>query len=238
MDVAQPMYLLTKRVRIVYAIAAFETSLLILLVFMQPVYMKLVHGVWDRYGTQINPTLSLDVHVLFAIPFLLLVMLQIFLGFIQKPGHAANKLHRRLGSFLLLYTAVFLIITLWNLLVRIDYIVIQLGLFFIIVYVVFFMLRGYRAIKYKDYLKHVDSMMGVFVLSGIAANSRLIGAIYLLIYGHIPNLAFWSLISIAVIISKLLLIYALAGRLKQNILVCLMQVLPICLIYGLLPWPP
>ncbi|MCL9685642.1 DUF2306 domain-containing protein [Legionella maioricensis] len=238
MAIAKPMGSSNKRVRIVYAIATVETSLLILLIFMQPVYTRLVGGIWDRYGSLLKWTLSLDVHVLFAIPFLLLLILQFILGFIQKPGQVSNRIHRRLGLFILLYTPVFLAITIWNVSVRVPYLLLQLTFYFVIIYIVFFLIRGYRAIKNKDYLKHMDSMLGAFVLSGIAATARLVYPLYILIYGHIPISAIWLISTAIFLYTKLFLIYALAGRLKQNILVWLMQAVPIFLIYVVLPWPP
>ncbi len=237
MAIAESMGSSNKRIRIVYAIAAAETSLLILLIFFQPVYMRLVYGIWDRYGSLLQWTLSLDVHVLLAIPFLLLLMMQFVLGFTQKPGHISNRFHRILGTFILLYTPIFLAVTVWNVAVRVPYLVLQLTFYIVIVSIVFFLIRGYRAVRNKNYLKHMDSMLGAFVLSGIAATARLVYPLYISIYGHIPLAAVWLICTAVILYTKLFLIYALAGRLKQNILALLMQTIPIALIYIVLPWP-
>lgn len=230
---------LSKRIRIVYAIAAIETSLLIIVVFIQPVFTRMAQNSWQRYGSLVEWTLSLDVHVALAIPFLILFMIQFSLGLLQKPGNLINKIHRTLGKIILLYTPIFLITSIWNVYVRVPPLLLQLLFYIVITSIAYFLIRGFIAIRQKNYLKHIDSMLGAFILSGIAATARLVYTVFYLKYGSLyVTTAAWLLITSLVLYSKLFLFYALAGRVKQNTSIILIQLLPIVLIFSFLPWPP
>ena len=106
-----------------------------------------------------------------------------------------------------------------------------------IVYMVIFLTRGYIAVRQKNYLKHMDSMLGAFIFIGIAATVRLVYFLFHVEYGYVPvSAAVLLFVSVMIIFFKLLLFYALAGRLKQNILLIAGQILTVVIIYTILPW--
>ena len=107
-----------RRIKIVYGIAVLESTLIILLIFSKPIYVRIVHGFWQRLVTPMKWTLSLDVHVAFAVLFLALLLVQVSIGLLQKPFTKLNHLHRTLGILVLIIAPLFFIATIWNVHVR------------------------------------------------------------------------------------------------------------------------
>lgn len=226
-----------KRVRIVYGIACAETTLSIFLIFSQPMYVRVVHGIWQRWGNPFPWTLSLDVHVFTALIFLILMMWQVTLGLLQKPGNTANKIHPILGRIIFAYAVIFLSVAIWNIHVRVTNTLLFVVLYDVIFFIILFFINGYIAIRQKNYLKHVDSMVGVFIFSGVAAILRIIYIDFVLMYGHLPiSNAFLFLITGSILVGKLFFYYALAGRLKYNIPIVFGMTASIIVIFTIFPW--
>ena len=227
----------SNRVMKIYCIAAIETSLLIFSVFAQPMYSRLFQNNWIRYGTLLDWTLSLDVHVLVSVVFLLMMMLQVALGMLHASGSALGRWHRTTGKILLGYSLIFFAATIWNVWDRVPIVLLQLNFYIVIAGLAAYFIRGLFAIRRKDYSTHIDSMIGAFVLTGVAASARLIYFLYYVFMGTIPISPLWLLITSSILYFKLFLIYGLAGRLKQNWKMITIQFGLILLIYASLPWP-
>ena len=227
----------SNRVMMIYCIAAIETSLLIFSVFAQPMYSRLFQNNWIRYGTLLDWTLSLDVHVLVSVVFLLMMMLQVALGMLHASGSALGRWHRTTGKILLGYSLIFFAATIWNVWDRVPIVLLQLNFYIVIAGLAAYFIRGLFAIRRKDYSTHIDSMIGAFVLTGVAASARLIYFLYYVFMGTIPISPLWLLITSSILYFKLFLIYGLAGRLKQNWKMITIQFGLILLIYASLPWP-
>jgi len=227
----------SNRVMMIYCIAAIETSLLIFSVFAQPMYSRLFQNNWIRYGTLLDWTLSLDVHVLVSVIFLLMMMLQVALGMLHASGSALGRWHRITGKILLGYSLIFFAATIWNVWDRVPIVLLQLNFYIVIAGLAAYFIRGLFAIRRKDYSTHIDSMIGAFVLTGVAASARLIYFLYYVVMGTTPISPLWLLITSSILYFKLFLIYGLAGRFKQNWKMIAIQFGLILLIYASLPWP-
>lgn len=234
---SQPQFKFSKRIKIVYILAVIETSLLISLIFFQPVFTKLYTGHWNRYGMIVQETKSLNYHVLFAVPYLFFFIFQFIFGFLQNKWPLFKQLHRYWGRFILAYTPIFLILTIWNVKVRVPYLLLELTFHITVINIAYFLIRGFWAIKNKKILIHVESMLGAFILSGIAATARLVYFVYLYFFNQPPLTALWLLLASAILYLKLAFVYGLAGRLRQNYIILVCQTLPLILIYIFLPWP-
>lgn len=230
------------RIRMVYSIAAAEIILLIAFIFWQPIYIRLTKGVWQRFGMHMPWTLSLDVHVTCAMIFFILITTQIILGLSQRRGNIANKIHPVLGKITLSFAPIFLAAAGWNVYARMNlegqFDILPFTLFIAtIIFIALFLLRGYLAIRKKNYLLHVDSMMGAFVLTAVAATVRFIMLIFYLIYHRLPETTDgFLLISSLALIANLALFYLLAGRIRQNIITILAMTTTVILIYSIFPW--
>ncbi len=176
----------SNRVMMIYCIAAIETSLLIFSVFAQPMYSRLFQNNWIRYGTLLDWTLSLDVHVLVSVVFLLMMMLQVALGMLHASGSTLGRWHRTTGKILLGYSLIFFAATIWNVWDRVPIVLLQLNFYIVIAGLAAYFIRGLFAIRRKDYSTHIDSMIGAFVLTGVAASARLIYFLYYVFIGSIP----------------------------------------------------
>ena len=227
----------SNRVMTIYCIAAIETSLLIFSIFAQPIYSRLFQNNWIRYGTLLDWTLSLDVHVLISIVFLLMMMLQVTLGMLHASGSPLGRWHRTIGKIILWSSPLFFASTIWNVWDRVPIVLLQLNFYIVIAGLAAYFIRGLFAIRRKDYSTHIDSMIGAFVLTGVAASARLIYFLYYVFMGTIPISPLWLLITSSILYFKLFLIYGLAGRLKQNWKMITIQFGLILLIYATLPWP-
>jgi len=227
-----------KRAGIVYFLALLETTLLSLLVFAKPIYDRIVLGVWQRYNIILEWTLSLDLHVLLSSILIILLVFQSILIFTQKPGQI-SKLFSRLYSVIILYSLLFCLQTSWVVYARISTLERQMVFYASLIFLEFFLIRGYLSLKNNDYRKFLDSFIGAFILLGVPPILRLLVPIYILIFGlpsWTQNFQNHLVLSSAVFVYvKLFLIYAIAGRLQQNTLIVFLQAFAILLIFAFLP---
>ena len=240
MSILNPMGISSKRTGIVYFLALIETTFLTILVFAKPIYDRIVLGVWQRYNIILEWTLSLDLHVIVSSILVLLLVFQSILIFTQKPGQI-SKLFSRLYSFIILYSLLVCLQTSWVVYLRISTLERQMVFYASLIFLEFFLIRGYLSLKNNDYRKFLDSFIGAFILLGIPPILRLLVPIYILIFG-LPS---WTqsfqnhlvLSSAVFVYVKLFLIYAIAGRLQQNTLIVFLQAFAILLIFAFLPCP-
>jgi hypothetical protein len=240
MSITNPMGIANKRVGIVYFIALLETALINLLVFAKPIYDRIELGYWQRYNIILEWTFSLDLHVIFASSLMLALLFQSILIFIQKPVQIA-KTFSRFYLTIIIYSLFFCLVASWNTYVRISTIERQMLFYFLLIFMEFFLIRGYLALKNKDYMKFLDLFIGAFIILGVAAIFRLLVPAYILIFG-LPS---WTqsfqnhlLLSAGLFVYiKLFLIYGLAGRFQQNSLIIFLQLISILLIFAFLPCP-
>lgn len=228
------------RMKKVYFLATLEITLIIVLVFSRSLYHRFVYSSWELSSQHVEHVMALDCHVVTVLLFFFLMTAQIILGLFFKPGSIANKIHRLLGKILLCFSLVFIVAAAWNTATReFDNTLINLTFYFDLLFISLFLTRGIIAIKKKDYLKHMDSMFGAYVVLGRAAIGRLL-FFFLMIYYHgtdVP-LSGATLMLMASLFTYLHLIifYALAGRLKQNISLILFQLAIYGVIYTYYPW--
>lgn len=240
MSITNPMGVPNKRAGIVYFLALLETTFLFLLVFAKPIYDRIVLGIWQRYNIILEWTLSLDWHVILSSILILLLLFQSILIFIQKPGQI-SKLFSRFYSIIILFSLPVFLQTSWVVYVRISTLERQMVFYFSLIFLEFFLIRGYLSLKNNDYMKFLDSFIGAFILLGIAPILRLLVPIYILIFGlpsWTENFQNHLILSSAILVYvKLFLIYGIAGRLQQNSLIVFLQAFAILLIFAFLPCP-
>lgn len=228
------------RMKTVYFLAALEITLIIILVFSRSLYHRFVYSNWELSSQHVEHVLALDCHVVTVLLFFFLMTAQFMLGLFLKPGSASSKIHRVLGKILLGFSIIFIAAAVWNTATRyFDNTLINLTFYFDLVFISMFLARGVIAIKKKNYVKHMDSMLGAYVILGRAAIGRLLFFFLILYYhGKTVPLSGATLMLMASLFTYLHLIvfYALAGRLKQNFMLIAIQLAVYGVIYTYYPW--
>lgn len=228
------------RVKTVYFLAVLEITFIIVLVFSRSLYHRFVYSNWELSSQHVQHVMALDCHVVTVLLFFFLMTIQLMLGLFFKPGSIANKIHRLLGKILLGFSIIFIAAAAWNTATRdFDNTLINLTFYLDLIFISMFLARGVIAIVKKNYAKHMDSMLGAYVILGRAAIGRFL-FFFLMLYYHDINvpLSGATLMLMASLFTYLHLIifYALAGRLKQNIIPIVIQLAAYGIIYTYYPW--
>lgn len=206
-------------------------TLVVVFAFLEPTLKRLLEGSWTRGKFNYVWTLSLDVHALMGYGFLLLFCVQYALGFFppKKPSwRGAHKLFGRLILFV--FIPAFAIANIWLVMERsstipsessvifrqyrpmIRFIMYQLLGFFL-----FFLARSYWAIRKRDVLLHVDSIVLAYTFAAAVAIMRLFYFLFWLIRGGSPfSLPGMYFLSAAFVLLLFLVLFSLVGRLKEN----------------------
>lgn len=219
------------RVKKVYAYFFVAMNLIILSVFFEPTLRRIVEGIWVRGRFNFAWTLSLDIHALVSYAFLLLVSVQVFFGYKQAKRPSFRQSHSRLGYFLFYFLfPAFILANIWVVLDRSLTIPLEESVGFRVsptftailmlevpVFLTWFTIRGFYALKQRDIVTHVDSILGAFMYAGIVAVLRFLYSIIWATRGTSPlSGVAMGFLSIAVVTGSLALAYYLAGRLRQN----------------------
>ncbi|MDF1758370.1 MAG: hypothetical protein P1U74_08755 [Legionellaceae bacterium] len=209
----------------IYKFAFIEVLILFTITFSQTIYKKLVYGVWEQHGLILKSSMGLTAHVLTAIIFTLLFLLQFMFGIYQGKNHLFARLHIILGQFLILFTLIFITMAAWAVVAReFNSISIELVFYMDLLFISIFFIRGIIAIKQKRYSDHIDSMLGVFMISARSAMFRFAYVAIVTLYGSAPikvgTLAF--IVNLFLYIN-LFIFYFLANRWKENRVIVISQ---------------
>ena len=215
----------------VYKYFFVEMTLIILIVFFEPTFRRLAQGGWQRGKYPYEWTLSLDVHAAVAFLFLFLILIQLFLGYQQAKNPSLKSNHVRLGNTLFyVIIPLFLLANLWvtfgrflttnleeSILYRDSPMIAILAIVEILAFLLWYVIRSFKAIKQGDVLLHLDGIFGAFLILSGFPFIRFLFAIVWSVQDVAPFTVTGGLfITLAIIFGHLVLGYFLAGRLRQN----------------------
>ncbi len=219
------------RAKKVYQFFFIELIGIIILVFLEPTFQRVIEGVWARFRLIFVWTLSLDVHAVIAYLFLILFMVQLFWGYQQTKNSGLKQYHARLGYFLMYVIIPFFILAgAWAVLDRATTIPSEesvmfrsnvtltvIGMIHILVFLAWYTIRSFTALKQNDILMHIDSVLGIFMMASIVAVIRFMHFVFQILPEGSPfTVAGLFFITMPFILGQLALAYYLTGRLRQN----------------------
>ncbi len=219
------------RAKKVYKYFFIATTLIVLFVFFEPTLNRLAEGEWIRGRFHYVWTLSLDIHAVFGYLFVMLVMVQVFMGYRQKSKPNLTPFHRKLGK-LLFYIIIpaFALTGAWvsiersttippelSVIFRRDRMMGRIALFQLLVFFLWYAVRSLRAIKRRDVPSHLDAILGAFVLASGIAVIRFLYFLFWATRGGAPfSVVGMYLITVFIMCVQLGVAYRLAGRFQQN----------------------
>ncbi len=204
--------------------------LIIVLVFAEPTIARLTRGQWQRGTFVFENTLSLDAHALFGYVFVLIVITQAITGFAQGGRARLQPVHRRLGRVILLVGGpLFVGVGVWmifdrglglppgrTIVFRKHGPVLIAELVQVMALVVFFLARGWLAIRRRDVPAHVDAMLTAFIVAGMIAMIRFEYALIWLFTTCPLSVSGMYFLTVLVTAVELGVAFWLSGRLRAN----------------------
>jgi len=211
-----------------YFVAA---TAVILIVFFEPTARRLAGGHWQRGKYVYQDSLSLDVHAVIGFTFVAAFVIQIILGRRQRAHDSARRLHEKLGKLLIiLVVPLFVGTAAWVVADRSTSIAPELSVIFkvdremgrvvlgeLLVFTSFFFVRAWLAIRDGDVARHVDAVLGAFLMASAIATIRfLYSAIWATGAGSPFSVIGMYFITVAIVVGAMALAYARAGRFAAN----------------------
>ncbi len=215
-----------RSIQVLFAVLMMVT----LLVFWEPSVERIVEGQWRRGRFLYAHTLSLDVHALMGLAFLIALGSQLVLG-LRNTTTRARRMHRRLGRALFfVIIPVFILTAAWVVLDRSTSIAPSLSVIFkhhrlmarvalveLLGFVAFLFARSYWAIRRGNVPAHVDSIVGAFMVASAIIVIRFLYAFIWAIWGGSPfSVMGMFFVTVLLVVLVLTLVYGLAGRLYEN----------------------
>ncbi len=204
---------------------------IILLVFSEPTFRRLAGGHWQRGKYVYKDSVSLDVHATVGYLFVGAFILQIVWGRRQRLHESARRLHARLGKALFaVVVPAFVLAAAWvvadrstsiapedSVIFQVDRVMGRVVLGELLVFTSFFFGRAALAIRAGDVPRHVDAVLGAFMMaSAIAVIRFLYSAIWATGAGSPFSVIGMYFITVTIVVGAMAVAYGRAGRFAEN----------------------